>query len=570
MDLISLNALICVEKITYHSHIRILNSFALALCLFGFSSKNVNGANLQKPWSIAGINRDVSHDSLHKNKRPNIILFMSDDHAQKAISAYNDDLIYTPNIDRIAEEGAIFKESFVTNSLCSPSRAVMLTGKHSFINGHVNNSENFDWDQDNFAKKLQSAGYQTAMIGKIHMEGLPQGFDYTAVLPGQGDYYNPDFIINGERKHIKGYVTDIITDLALDWLEKRNTDKPFLLLVLHKAPHREWLPEEKYYKEFTKKTFKLPQTLFDNYVGRGAAAKEAEMNILLHQHWSGDSKIKPEVMEGLGIEETSGWGIGAYRGNMRRMDSTQKASWDAIYDPINQEFKENYLSMNKRELMLWRYQRYMQDYLATIASVDDGVGEILDYLDAKGLEENSVVAYTSDQGFYLGEHGWFDKRFMYEQSLRTPLLIKYPKEIKPGIAIEEMVQNIDYAPTFLDYARVPVPENIQGKSLRGLLKGEHPAWRDAIYYTFYTYPAVHMVKRHYGVRTHRYKLIHFYYDIDEWELYDLKKDPLEMQNVYNDPAYVKVRKKMHDKLEAIREKYGDTDVLNQKFLPNDK
>ncbi len=500
-------------------------------------------------------------------QRPNIIYIMSDDHAYQAISAYGYGLNKTPNIDRLAEEGAIFTRACVTNSLCAPSRAVLLTGKHSFINGKVDNVQDFNWDQPNFPKLLQANGYQTAMIGKIHLDGIPQGFDFSMVLPGQGQYYNPDFLIEGKRVRKEGYVTDIITDTALDWLKnKRDQDKPFCLLYHQKAPHREWMPAEKYYKEYTKMTFKQPATLYDDFEGRGTAAKSAEMNILNHQNWAGDSKLYPEVMKELGIEETSDWGINAFNGNTGRMTPEQKAAWDAVYKPINDEFKAIYPSLDSTQLMEWRYQRYLQDYLACIASVDEGVGKVLDYLDESGLAENTIVVYTSDQGFYLGEHGWFDKRFMYEESFKTPLVVRYPKEIKPGTKIDKLVQNLDFAPTLLDYAGVAIPEDMQGLSFRDLVSGKTSEWRDAVYYTYYEYPSIHMVKRHYGVATERYKLMHFYYDVDEWEMYDLEKDPQEMHNIYNNPDYADVQKTMHQRLAEMRTKYGDSDELNQKYL----
>jgi len=498
--------------------------------------------------------------------RPNIIYIMSDDHGYQAVSAYGFGINKTPNIDRIAKEGILFSQATVTNSLCAPSRAVLLTGKHSFVNGKVDNVSAFDWNQDNFAKKLQEVGYQTAMVGKIHMDGIPQGFDYSAVLPGQGDYYNPDFIINGEKEQLKGHVTDITTDLAIEWLENRDKDEPFCLLFHQKAPHREWLPAERHYKEYTQKTFPEPESLFDDYEDRGTAAKTAEMNILTHMNWAGDSKITPEVMDELGLKESISWDKGNYNHNLGRMDSAQRAAWDAAYTPIVEEFKKNYASMTKEDLMRWRYQRYMQDYLGTIAGVDEGVGQVLDYLDKHGLAENTIVVYTSDQGFYMGEHGWFDKRFMYEESLRTPLVIRYPKEIEAGIKSDALVQNLDFAPTFLDYAGVEIPKDIQGESFRKLMSGENSEWRDGIYYTYYEYPSIHMVKRHYGIRTDRYKLIHFYYDVDEWELYDLEQDPKEMKNVYDDPAYKSIRENMHKKLSELRTKYGDSDENDQKFL----
>lgn len=502
-----------------------------------------------------------------KQSRPNIIYIMSDDHGYQAISAYGHGLNKTPNIDRIAQEGAIFTRACVTNSICAPSRAVMLTGKHSFINGKVDNVLPFDWNQDNFPKQLQKVGYQTAMIGKIHLDGIPQGFDFSMVLEGQGAYYNPDFFINGVKKRIKGYCTQIVTETALDWLNnKRDKSKPFCLLYHQKAPHREWLPEPKYYKKYTKMSFKEPETLFDNYEGRGTAAKSAEMNILKHMNWAGDSKITPQVMDELGIKETWDWDKNAFQREVGRMDALQRASWDSVYNPINEAFKKAYPKMSKKELMHWRYERYMQDYLGCIASVDDGVGEVLDYLDKNGLTENTIVVYTSDQGFYLGEHGWFDKRFMYEESFRTPLVMRYPNEIKPGTRISKLVQNLDFAPTFLDYCGVAIPKEMQGESFRNLVSGKTSEWRYAVYYTYYEYPSVHMVKRHYGIATERYKLIHFYYDIDEWELYDLEKDPHEMKSVYNDPGYADVKKMMHKKLTELRAKYGDSDANDQKFI----
>jgi arylsulfatase A-like enzyme len=508
-----------------------------------------------------------------ETQRPNILFIMSDDHAYQALSAYSDELIQTPNIDRLAQEGAIFSRATVTNSICAPSRAVMLTGTHSFVNGKVDNHMSFDWDQPNFPKLLQANGYQTAMIGKIHMDGIPQGFDFSMVLPGQGHYFNPVFLIEGERIVIDGYVSDIITDTTLDWLKnERDPDKPFCVLYHHKAPHREWEPAERHYREFTQRTFREPATLFDDYEGRGTAAKTAEMNILLHKNWAGDSKLFPETMEKLGIEPTvlgpdgRSWDLATLDRTIGRYNEEQMAAWREVYGKINEDFIRDYPTMSKEDLMRWRYQRYMQDYLGTIAGIDEGVGRVLDYLDEAGLAENTIVVYTSDQGFYLGEHGWFDKRFMYEESFRTPLLIRYPKEIKPGTVIDKLVQNLDFAPTFLDYSGVEIPQEMQGKSFRRLVAGETDEWRDAVYYTYYEYPSVHMVKRHYGVATDRYKLIHFYYDIDEWELYDLETDPMEMKNVYDDPSYAEIRTIMHRRLEEIRDYYGDSDENNQRFL----
>lgn len=490
--------------------------------------------------------------------QPNIIFIMSDDHAYQAISAYGHGLNHTPNIDRIAEEGALFTRGFVTNSICAPSRAVMLTGKHCHINGKVDNINPFNWDQDNFAKYLQGAGYQTALIGKIHLDGLPQGFDYSNVLPGQGQYYAPEFIENGIKKIIPGYITQITTDLALDWLDKkRNKEKPFLLLYHQKAPHRTWMPEEKYLGLFDTIQIDPPSNFFDKYEGRPAAAKN-EMSILHDIDLAYDLKLLDKE------EDIKTRYRNAFQGKYDRMTKEQKAAWDAYYDPIIDEFKSKTLEGDK--LAVWKYNRYIRDYLSTIQSVDDGVGEVLNYLKENDLEENTIVVYTSDQGFYLGEHGWFDKRFMYEESFRTPLLVKYPKEIKPGTIVDDLVQNLDFAPSFLDYAGVDIPADIQGESFRNLVGGKSTDWRDAIYYAYYEFPGEHHVKRHYGVRTDRYKLMHFYYDIDQWEMYDLEKDPTEMKNIYADNSYDNVKQVMHEKLNELRIKYGDSDELDQQNL----
>ena len=502
--------------------------------------------------------KDEAKVEVETPQKPNIVFIMSDDHAYQAISAYGHGLNNTPNIDRIAKEGAIFNKGFVNNSICAPSRAAMLTGKHSFKNGKVDNIRPFNWDQDNFAKALQKNGYETALVGKIHLDGLPQGFDYSNVLPGQGQYYSPDFIENGVKKTYPGYITHVTTDIALDWLDtKREKDKPFLLMYHQKAPHRTWMPEEKYLTLMDSITFDPPANFFDDYEDRPAAAGQ-EMSIYKDMDLVYDLKMLDKEGE-LKTKYRS-----MFQKRYDRMTDEQKVAWDAYYDPIIADFKSR--NLEGKDLAIWKYNRYMHDYLRTIQSVDDGVGQVLDYLKENGLEENTIVVYTSDQGFYLGEHGWFDKRFMYEESFRTPILMKYPKEIKAGTVIDELVQNIDFAPTFLDYAGAEIDESIQGESLRKLVNGEASEWRDAIYYTFYEYPAEHKVKRHYGVRTDRYKLIHFYYDIDKWELYDLEKDPTEMHNAYNDVEYTSVKEDMHKQLEKMRIKYGDSDALNEENL----
>lgn len=503
-----------------------------------------------------------------KSKRPNILFIMSDDHAYQAISAYSNKLITTPNIDRIANEGMLFSNACVTNSICAPSRAVILTGKHSHINGKVDNYFPFDTNNVTFPQILQANGYQTAMFGKLHFGNNPKGFDEFKILPDQGHYYNPDFITKKEgKKSFTGYVTDIITDMTLDWLKKeRDDEKPFFLAYLHKAPHREWLPAERHYKEFTKRNFPEPSTLFDNYEGRGTASKTAEMNILTHMNWAGDSKIKPENMDKMGLKEAHAYDKRFYQMTAGRMNAEQKAAFDKVYDPINEEFMKNYSKMSKEELMRWRYQRYMQDYLGCIASVDEGVGKVLDFLKENGLDENTIVVYTSDQGFYLGEHGWFDKRFIYDESFKTPLLIKWPNVIKAGSKNSQMVQNLDFAQTFLDAAGVKAPADMQGESLVPIFKGKGQNFRDAAYYHYYEYPGQHTVKRHYGIVTEKYKLVHYYYDVDEWELYDRLNDKNEMKNVHNDPKYAKIKTELHKKLATLRVKYKDSEALDKQYL----
>jgi len=466
-------------------------------------------------------------------KRPNIIFIMTDDHASHAMSCYGSKINKTPNLDRIANEGMRFDNSFCTNSICSPCRAVILTGKHSHLNGVIDNAENFDGSQQTFPKLLQKAGYQTAIIGKWHLKTDPTGFDYWNILPGQGLYYNPAMIEMGVQKKYTGYVTDIITDHALKWLKERDLEKPFCLMYHHKAPHREWEPGPKHLTMYDDVTMPEPETLFDDYAGRGRAAKEQDMSI---EKTMTDRDLKLVAPKNLTPE--------------------QKKLWDAAYDPKNKAFEQ--ANLQGKDLVRWKYQRYIKDYLRCIASVDDNVGRVLDYLDASGLADNTVVFYTSDQGFYLGDHGWFDKRFMYEESLRMPLLVRYPKQIKPGSVNSDLVQNLDFAPTFLDFAGLDAPQDMQGRSVRKLLRGKTPDdWRTSIYYHYYEYPAVHSVKRHYGVRTKQYKLIHFYNDIDEWELYDLEKDPHELKSVYSDPAYTDIVKELTAELKRLRTLYKD-------------
>ncbi|MGO4920575.1 sulfatase family protein [Maribacter spongiicola] len=504
-------------------------------------------------------------------KKPNIIFIMSDDHAYQAISAYDDKLLQTPNIDRLAKEGMLFTNASVTNSICAPSRATILTGKHTHINGKVDNYFPFDTTQTTFPQIFKKNGYKTAMFGKLHFGNNPKGVDEFMILPGQGHYINPDFIVtNGDTITKQGYVTDIITDVSLDWLKKEaSDDEPFMMMYLHKAPHRPWWPRPDKFKEFTKKTFPEPETLFDDYSNRGSAAKTAEMNLLTHMMYSHDSKIRPETlakMEGKVFPVVEEYPNSFY-GPYNRATAEQKAMYDPVLDSINDFFYENWPKMTDTEKMKWKYQRYMQDYLGSISSVDDNVGRLLDYLDESGLAENTIVIYTSDQGFYLGEHGWFDKRFIYDESFKTPLLVRWPNVIKPGSVENEMVQNLDFAQTMLEAVGIAPPSDMQGESLIPLLKGEKDKWtRDAVYYQYYEYPSVHMVKRHYGIVNKEFKLVHFYYDVDEWELYDRLNDPKEMNNVYYDPAYAATVKKLTADLVEMRKYYKDSPEQDQKYI----
>ncbi|MDG2371410.1 MAG: sulfatase [Flavobacteriaceae bacterium] len=511
--------------------------------------------------------------------KPNILFIMSDDHAYQAISAYDDRLIQTPNIDKIANEGMLFNNACVTNSICAPSRAVILTGKHSHLNGKIDNHAKFDDSQTTFPQLFQKAGYQTAMFGKLHFGNNPKGVDDFLILPGQGDYINPRFIGKDKDTIITGYVTDIITDLTLNWFKtKRDKTKPFLMMYLHKAPHRAWWPSPEKFAEFYEKEFPEPETLFDDYTGRGTAAKTAEMNILTHMQYMHDSKVRPSTIEEMGkiepeIVYVKGDGTlmrptaKGFNGPFGRANEKQKKKYDITLDKISKDFKANWPKMNNKAKMKWKFQRYMQDYLATISSVDDNVGRVLNYLEESGLDKNTIVVYTSDQGFYLGEHGWFDKRFIYDESFKTPLMIKWPNVIKPGTTSEEMVQNLDFAQTFLEAAMIEAPNDMQGESLIPLLKEDSEKWnRNAVYYHYYEYPSVHMAKRHYGIVTKEFKLTHFYYDIDEWELYDRLKDPNEINNVYKNSEYKDVVEKLTQELKEMRIKYKDSEELDKSFI----
>lgn len=498
-----------------------------------------------------------------------MIFIMSDDHAYQAISAYGSTLIETPNIDRLAKEGLRFDRAFVGNSICSPSRATLLTGKFSHANGLRNNVNVFDGEQVTLQGLMREAGYETAVIGKWHLKSEPTGFDHWDVLPGQGEYYNPDFVSAEGTRRVTGYVTDIITDLAIDWLEQRKqTAKPFLLFYHHKAPHREWWPPLDNPGEFHASPSPEPDTLFDDYGGRGTAAREAEMRISDHMGLTNDNKITPENAAALGHMPFMDWYDDAYRRQFDSyMNDEQRAVLGELYGPINAEFTE--LDLRGDALTRWKYQRYMQDYLATIRSVDDNIGRLLAYLERRNLLDDTVVVYTSDQGFYLGEHGWFDKRFMYEESFRTPLIIRAPGDAQRGAARLSLVQNVDFAPTILDLAGVDVPADMHGESLVPLFARDDLDFRDAAYYHYYEYPGIHAVKRHYGIRTHRYKLMHFYHDVDEWELYDLTSDPQEMQNLYDEPGYADVRERMKLLLADVQARYGDSLELARELVKQD-
>jgi arylsulfatase A-like enzyme len=492
-------------------------------------------------------------------QKPNIIYIMSDDHAYQAISAYGGalrDLAPTPNIDRIARNGMRFNRCLVTNSISGPFRAVILTGKYSHLNGFVANEGQppFDGSQQTFPKLLQAAGYNTALIGKWHLGSNPTGFNHWDMLPGQGVYYNPEFINKDGKYTERGYVTEIITKKCVEWLkEAGKTGKPFMLMMHHKAPHREWQPGPNELSLYKNVVFPEPATLFDDYSNRGTAEKTQDMTISKTMRIEEDLKMYRDRSQ---MKSTG----------LNRMTPDQLDAWNAVYDPIIKHFYESALQGD--DLIRFKYQRYLQDYLACIAAVDKSVGEILDFLKENGLDRNTIVIYASDQGFYLGEHGWFDKRWMFEESLRTPLLISWPGVTKTGSVNEDMVSNLDFAETFLEMAGVKIPADMQGISMVPVLKGKTPnTWRKEHYYHYYEYPGSHMVKRHYGICTERYKLIHFYYDIDEWEMFDLKADPSEMRNVYNDPAYAVVRSDLHKRLEVLMKKYGDSDESAKSFLP---
>ena len=461
---------------------------------------------------------------------PNILFVMCDDHAYQAIGAYGSTLAHTPNIDRVAQDGMRFDRCLTTYSLCGPSRATILTGKYAHLNGFYNNAGmRFDGSQVTYPKLLRQAGYQTAVIGKWHLESEPTGFDHWEVLPGQGQYYNPPMTVDGTRVVKPGYTTDIITDDALDWLHHRDPAKPFMLMVWHKAPHRNWQPSLANLALYDGVTFPEPPTLFDDYAGRGRAEHVQQMEVA-KALTDDDLKLTPPA----------------------DLNAEQRKAWDAYYEPRNRAFRDRHLSGD--DLVRWKYQRYMHDYLATAASVDQSVGRLLDDLKASGLDRDTIVVFSSDQGFFLGEHGWFDKRWIFEQSMRTPLLVRWPGVTAAGSVSDAIVSNLDFAETFLDVAGVPASPAMQGRSLVPILKGRTPPdWRSSFYYHYYEHPAVHNVARQYGVVTDRYKLVHFYEPaFNYWELFDLKTDPQELTSVYDKPEYAAVQADLHRQLDKLR------------------
>jgi len=492
-------------------------------------------------------------------KRPNILIIVSDDHAYQAISAYGNKTVQTPSIDRIANEGVLFKKAYVTNSICGPSRAVILTGKYSHKNGFKDNEHSsFDGSQNTFIKELTKSGYQTAWIGKWHLETAPQGFTYWQVLPGQGQYYNPDFIVmDSSKKRIEGYATNIIEDVAEEWLNKRDTAKPFCLVIGHKATHRTWIPDTADMGQFDNVTFPLPKTFYDDYAGRKAAAVQ-------------DMTVAKTMILGYDLKMFDSEAAENKEGSISRMNAAQRAKFDSYYKGIYRDFKSRNLAGNA--LTEWKYQRYVRDYLSTAASLDRNIGRTLDYLDQHNLTGNTVVIYVSDQGFYLGEHGWFDKRWIYEESFRTPMVMRYPGVIKPGTVEENFVMNLDIAPTVLQAAGVTVPKDMQGQSFLPLLAKKKAKGREAMYYHYYE-NGEHSVSPHFGIRTKRYKLIRFYERVNDWELYDLKKDKAEMNNVYGKKGYERLTAELMKQLNGLIDEYEDTDakaILQQAKAAGDK
>lgn len=500
-----------------------------------------------------------------QDKRPNILFVFTDDHAPHAIGAYNGWLKSvnpTPNIDQLASQGMLFENSFCSNSICGPSRAVILSGKHSHKNGFMNNGNSFDWNQQIFPKILRGTGYQTALYGKSHLKGRPQGFDDWAVLPGQGLYYNPDMIFPNGRRRVDGYCTDVVTDLAVDWLkEKRDADRPFVMMVQHKAPHRNWMPALRHLNLYDDVNIPEPATLFDRYEDNAPPARFQELEIDRHMDLNYDLfvDLTPEFNQppSQKRQDRSAWH------NMKRMSPEQLRQWRAAYGPKDAAFHE--ADLEGKDLVRWKFQRYAKNYLRCIKGVDESIGRLRDTLNELDLDENTIVIYSSDQGFYIGDHGWYDKRWMYEESLKMPFIAYWPGVTQAGSRNTMMIQNLDYGQTFLDMAGATIPEDMQGASLVPLLQGKTPAnWRKSIYYHYYEYPSVHMVPRHYGIRTERYKLMHFYQFGEEWELYDLETDPDELTNIYGRNEYAQLSFDLKNQLTELQRHYEDDSDISEK------
>lgn len=479
--------------------------------------------------------------------RPNIVLIVSDDHAYQTIGAYGSTLMQTPHIDRIAKAGVVFDKAYVTNSICGPSRACILTGKYSHKNGFKDNTHSrFDSSQNTFIKALGRAGYQTAWIGKWHLESPPQGFSFWQVLPGQGSYYNPDFItMDGSRKRVEGYVANVVESEAENWLDQRDTSKPFCLVVGHKNTHRTWMPDTCDLRLFNHTTFPVPATFYDDYKSRAAAAGQ-------------DMTVAKTMILGYDLKMFDSPAAADKEGSIKRMNPAQRAAFMGYYDSIYRDLQSQNLS--GKALTEWKYQRYMRDYLATAASLDRNIGRLLDYLNAHDLTRNTIVIYVSDQGFYMGEHGWFDKRFMYEESFRTPMIMQYPGAVKPGTVNKDLVMNIDIGPTLLHAAGVRVPKDMQGMSFLPPLQSKRAKGRTAMYYHYYE-NGEHAVSPHFGISTGRYKLIRFYTRVDGWELYDLNKDPRELTNLYGQKGYESITATLKKQLRDLIVHYEDDEAL---------
>ncbi|MGJ8657734.1 MAG: sulfatase family protein [Akkermansiaceae bacterium] len=518
------------------------------------SSVSVLGCAL----SMLTANAEAESATTESNQKPNIVFLFSDDHALNAISAYGgrlEKVAPTPNIDQLAKDGAIFENSFCANSICGPSRANILSGKHSHVNGFIrnHNSSGFDQSQWTFIKELGQNGYQSAVIGKWHLVTNPTGFDYWEILPGQGSYYNPVFVqMDGSKVQDEGYVTDVTTDKALKWLDGRDKSKPFMLMCQYKAPHRTFSPALRHLGSFNDVVIPEPSNLFDKYEERSETLPKNEMEVDRHMTWQYDLKLRDEELDGIKLPSFRDYGTPEYN----RMNDEQRKVWDAHFAPLNAKFVADYKAgkIDHKAMVQWKYQRYMKNYLATVKSVDECVGRVTDYLEKNGLADNTIVIYSSDQGFYLGEHGWFDKRWMFEESFKMPFLIKWPGVIKAGSKPMALIQNIDYAPTFLEMAGVKAPDAVQGKSIVPVLKDASKEVRDTVYYSYYEL-GEHRVPQHFGVRTKRYKL--FYIPMtDEWQMFDLEQDPDEMKSVYGNPEYKEVQADMTKRYHQIRKDVG--------------